>query len=256
MMFLAATVSLLNCALESGTQASIPKEHCIKEKVRLEYGCSSSEAAIDQTCQSVIGSMWMGTITWPGISLLNTDHAPKWLAMQSPEDEWDYRILMVGENCDFRSVRNVQDIGPWLPRAPEQLPFDSLLELAHVLLGIRLLDRAIPISFHGDSEDPRVEPEMSQFGCNLLDPSESRGLSRSGLPGELREFLSQFPRTETKGGTAKVSFLCRFDDVDGRIEVVEASVSENGTAGVVFEYSGFSLRDGEVYRESGAYRIH
>jgi hypothetical protein len=158
----------------------------------------------------------------------------------------EYSILVVSDACEPITVRSVPDLRPLLPERVWNLPSETLINLSKLVLGVSQMGRAISGVLGEVKRDHLMGHDLFTYGCETAEDFSPKHLSREGQDSELRQILTRYPAVEVSSSLARVSLLCRFDDLDGSIQVVTVSFKEGRSVEIAYRKTGLRISDGIV----------
>jgi len=240
----------LACSGSARTEEADPsklREECTRARVQDLLHCETEGGGTSgQACEEYDGDVCVGRVVWPGTRTLSLNRGVLWLAVRTPKGAVEYSILVVGDACEWFTVRNVPDLGALLPERAWALPSETLLDLSKLVLGVSQMGRAISGVLGEVKRGYTMGSDLFTYGCETTEDFAPKHLSHEGQDDELRQLLTRYPAVEVTSSLARVSFLCRLDDLDGSIQVVTVSFKEERRLEIAYQKTGLRLSGGIV----------
>lgn len=244
-----SVLAQLACSGDARTEESDPgrlREECTRARVQDLLHCETDGPTSGQACEEYRGDVCVGRVVWPAATTLSLNRGVLWLAVRTPEGTPEYSILVVSDACESITVRSVPDLRPLLPERAWDLPSETLINLPKLVLGVSQMGRAISGVLGEVKRDHVMGRDLFTYGCETAEDFAPKHLSREGQDSELRQILTRYPAVEVSSSLARVSLLCRFDDLDGSIQVVTVSFKEGRSVEIAYRKTGLRISDGIV----------
>lgn len=244
-----SVLAQLACWGNARTEEADPtklREECTRARVQDLLHCETEGGASGQACEEYDGDVCVGRVIWPATTTLSLNRGALWLAVRTPKGALEYSILVVGDACESITVRNVTDLRPLLPERAGDLPSETLIDLSKLVLGVSQMQRAISGVLGEVKRDHTMGSDLFTYGCETTEEFAPKHLSHEGQDGDLRQLLTRYPAVEVTSSLAKVSLLCRFDDLDGSIQVVTVTFKQGRRVEIAYQKTGLRLSDGIV----------